>query len=393
MRYPVMKLWTWDGTRESYKISGGKTTPFKAQITAYTDVIGFGMYIEFRSNKNLDDYIGCLVHNTPTHKGTTPADLEGFFWCLQLNKLSDIGDNSYLYSLTDLTWGSSDSWSLRESPKSAMGAKSPFISSLTNANPSVTGLFIDGQGAGDNAQNLQNIDDSKTNIFYTGDDLDGVSREKVVDYLQSMNERHSPTLNSAPGFQKHSSSVKSWYLKPLQSWKKQQSYDYMLDEYEVEEIVDNNAPIPITGIRQWAYWRYPDGREDKTKASLYTQYIDEANNFRANYIKQALPQEVFGYPLFFAAANSDGTGTVEGRLPPAKIGSTKFIQLEPEATTYYNFQSALSKMSSFSVQKSFKIYRALDINQHVFYKNSAFVVSEVDYINEISVIGTTTGVI
>jgi hypothetical protein len=35
----------------------------------------------------------------------------------------------------------------------------------------------------------------------------------------------------------------------------------------------------------------------------------------------------------------------------------------------------------------------LDINQHVFYKNSAFVVSEVDYINEISVIGTTTGVI
>ena len=40
MRYPIMKLWTWDGTKSSFKIAGGKTMPFKAQITAYTDVIG-----------------------------------------------------------------------------------------------------------------------------------------------------------------------------------------------------------------------------------------------------------------------------------------------------------------------------------------------------------------
>lgn len=393
MRYPVMNLWTWDGSRESYKVAGGLTMPFKAQITTYTDVIGFGMYIEFKSNKNLDKYVGALVHNTPTHKGTTPADLNGFFWCLQLNKLSDANDRSYNYSLTDLTWGSSEDWSLREAAKSATGSKSPFISSLTNANPSVTGLFIDGQGTADNRQNLQNIDDSKTNIFYTGDNIEGVSREKVVDYLQSMNERHAPTLNTAPTWQRHSSSPKSWYLKPLQNWKKLQSYDYMLDEFEVEEIVDNNAPMPTTGIRQWAYWKYSDGREDKTKVSIYTQYIDERNNLNSNYIKQALPQEVFGYPLFFKAANSDGSGTVEGRLLPPKVGATKFIQLEPDATEFYNFNEALSKMSAFSAQKSYKIYRALDINQHVFYKGSAFVVSEVDYINEISVIGSTTGVI
>ncbi len=92
MRYDVMNLWTWDGIQQNFMVAGKTVTPFKAQITTYTDVLGYGMYIEIRSNKNLDDYVGSLVHNVPTHQGTTPADLSGFFWCLQLTKLSEEGE-------------------------------------------------------------------------------------------------------------------------------------------------------------------------------------------------------------------------------------------------------------------------------------------------------------
>lgn len=391
MRYPIMNLWTWNGTKSSFKIAGGKTMPFKAQITAYTDVIGYGMYIEIRANKNLDEYLGGLVHNVPTHVGTTPADLEGFFWCLQLNKLSDEGDKSYKYSLTDLTFGNSDDFSLRESPISKTSKTSPFIRALQNANPQAANNFLDGENPTANTQYLNFVNDSTGNIFFRGENLDGIGREEMINYFKSTFERHSPKLLQEPQF-RNSFTTASWYLKPIPEFKKVQSYDYMFDEYEIEEIVDNNTPLPVTAVRQWAYWFYSDGREDKSRISINTQYIDvngKQNNF---YIREAAPQEAYGFPVFFAAPNSDGTGTVTGYGAPARLGAMQILQVEGNQG-FIDYSSALSKYDAFAKQKSYKIYRALDINQTVFYKGKSFNVSEVDYINEVSVIGGTTGVI
>ena len=114
MRYDVMTLWTWDGIQQNMRVAGPTVTPFKAQITTYTDILGYGMYIEFKSNTNLDKYVGKLIHNTPDHVGTTPADLTGFFWCLQLGKIAKENDKSYTYCLFDLTFGNSKDWSLHE---------------------------------------------------------------------------------------------------------------------------------------------------------------------------------------------------------------------------------------------------------------------------------------
>ena len=180
MRYPIMNLWTWDGTKSTFKIAGGKTMPFKAQVIAYTDIIGYGMYIEIKSNKNLDDYVGALVHNVPTHIATTPADLTGFFWCLQLGKLSDRGDRSYHYSLTDLTFGADNDFKLREAPKSKSSNTSPFIRALQNANPQVANNFLDGDNPTADTQYLNYVDDSKGNIFYKGENLDGIGRDEMV---------------------------------------------------------------------------------------------------------------------------------------------------------------------------------------------------------------------
>lgn len=391
MRYPIMNLWTWDGTKSTFKIAGGKTMPFKAQVTTYTDVIGYGMYIEIKANKNLDDYVGALVHNVPTHVGTTPADLTGFFWCLQLGKLANQGDKSYHYSLTDLTFGSDDNFSLREAPKSKSNSASPFIRALQNANPQVANNFLDGDNPVANTQYLNFVDDSKGNIFYKGENLDGIGRDEMVTYLKSTFERHSPQLLQEPQF-RDSFNTKSWYLKPIPDFKKVQSYDYMLDEYEIEEIVDNFTPLPVTAVRQWAYWFYSDGREDKSRISMNTQYIDEDGNYQNIYIKETLPQEAYGFPVFFAPANSDGTGTITGRNKPARLGSMRIMQIEGNQG-FLNYSNALSRFDAFARQKSYKVYRAIDVNQIAFYKDKGFIVSEVDYINEISVIGGTTGVI
>lgn len=389
MRYDIMNLWTWDGIQQNFMTAGKTVTPFKAQIVTYRDVLGYGMYIEIKANKNLDDYVGNLVHNVPTHQGTTPADLNGFFWCLQLFKLSEEGDRSYKYGLVDLTLGNSKDWSLHEE---ALGTtnQSAAIRALQNANPDVTNLFLDGDNPATNVQYFESIDDSKSNIFYSGLGNEGsVSRDDFITWLKSSNERHYPDLIQRPKFSSGAINNLRWYLKPIPKFRSRQSYDYMLDEYEIEEIVDQNAVLPYTAVRQWAYQRlvYPDTNtkvENKNLVSMYTQYVDKDGKIESLYQTKVAPQEVFGYPVWF---------TKDNRGMPPKGGSIKFMQLDVDQNTYPDMTSVLRRGDTYGVQKSFKVYRALDINQNVFYKEAAFKVSEVDYINEISVIGGTTGII
>nr|DAK55875.1 MAG TPA: hypothetical protein [Caudoviricetes sp.] len=384
-----MTLWTWDGIQQNFKVAGETVTPFKAQITAYTDILGYGMYIEFKSNTNLDKYVGNLVHNTPDHVGTTPADLNGFFWCLQLAKIAKENDKSYTYCLFDLTFGNSKDWSLHEE---ALGNRSasPAIRALMNANPDVTNLFLDGENPVDGTQYFESLNDSKTNVFYSGIGNDGdVKRDDFITWLKSSNERHSPKLLQNPTFSSAGINNLRWYLKPIPVFRNQQSYDYMLDEYEVEEIVDQNAVLPYTAVRQWAYQRlvYPGTNqkaENKNIVSMYTQYITKDGKIESLLQDGVAPQEVYGYPVFF---------TKDKRGMPPKGGAIKFIQLDVDQDVYVDMTTTLRRGDMYSVQRSFKIYRALDINQNVFYKGAAFKVSEVDYINEISVIGGTTGVI
>lgn len=389
MRYDVMNLWTWDGIQQNFMVAGKTVTPFKAQITTYTDILGYGMYIEIRANKNLDEYVGNLVHNVPTHQGTTPADLNGFFWCLQLTKLSEEGDRSYKYGLVDLTLGNSKDWSLHEEAKGNR-TESPAMRAIMNANPDVTNMFLDGEAPVSNTQYFESVDDSKTNVFYSGLGNDGAaSRDDFITWLKSSNERHFPKLIQKPAFSSAGVNNLRWYLKPLLQFRSQQSYDYMLDEYEIEEIVDQNAVLPYTAVRQWSYQRlvYPGTNtkvENKNLVSIYTQYVTKDGDIESLYTTEVAPQEVYGYPVFF-------TGDKRG-MPP-KGGSIKFMQLDIDQTTYPDMTSVLRRGDTFAVQKSFKVYRALDINQNVFYKGAAFKVSEVDYINEISVIGGTTGII
>ena len=389
MRYDVMTLWTWDGIQQNMRVAGPTVTPFKAQITAYTDILGYGMYIEFKSNTNLDKYVGKLIHNTPDHVGTTPADLTGFFWCLQLGKIAKENDKSYTYCLFDLTFGNSKDWSLHEE---AIGTtkQSAAIRALQNANPDVTNLFIDGQNPATDTQYFESINDSQTNVFYSGIGNDGdVKRDDFITWLKSSNERHSPRLMQQATFSSGAINNLRWYLKPIPVFRNLQSYDYMLDEFEVEEIVDQNAVLPYTAIRQWSYQKlvYPGTTqkvENKNLVSMYTQYITKDDKIESLYQTEVAPQEVFGYPVFF---------TKDSRGMPPKGGAIKFMQLDVDQTTYPDMQATLRRGDNYGVQKSFKIYRALDINQNVFYKGAAFKVSEVDYINEISVIGGTTGII
>lgn len=389
MRYDIMNLWTWDGIQQNFMTAGKTVTPFKAQVVTYTDVLGYGMYIEIKSNKNLDDYVGNLVHNVPTHQGTTPADLNGFFWCLQLIKLSEEGDRSYKYGLVDLTLGNSKDWSLHEE---ALGTtnQSAAIRALQNANPDVTNLFLDGDNPATNVQYFESINDSKSNIFYSGIGNEGsVSRDDFITWLKSSNERHYPDLIQRPKFSSGAINNLRWYLKPIPKFRSQQSYDYMLDEYEIEEIVDQNAVLPYTAVRQWAYQRltYPGTNtkvENKNIVSMYTQYVDKDGKIESLFQDNVAPQEVYGYPVWF---------TKDNRGMPPKGGSIKFMQLDIDQNTYPDMTSVLRRGDNYAVQKSFKVYRALDINQNVFYKGAAFKVSEVDYINEISVIGGTTGII
>lgn len=390
-----MELYTWDGVQSHLRKGGPTVTNFNAKITAYTDIIGYGMYIEITASKDLDEYVGYLVHNTPDHVGTSPADLTGFFWVLKLNKIAEDGDKRYRYSLTDLTWGQSDKWKLYEPPLT--GNSSRFIHALMNANPDSTNLFIDGETTRANTQYLNRIDDSKTNIFYSGENDDGVERGEVVTWLKSMRERATPKLQQKPSFTTGGGNGYQWYVNPFPDFKKVQSYDYMLDEWEVEEIVDQNTEPPYTAVRQWAYWQYKDPNnpnnitEDKTKVSIYTQYIDDLGNINSYYIRQAPHQDVYGYPIFFGTDPNTNAPAGIGR--PPKAGSTRFMQLQAGQSAFYDFSGSLATLSAFSKSKSYKIYRALDINQYVFYKNQPYIVSEVDYINEVSVIGGTTGVI
>lgn len=391
-----MNLWTWNGLKETFKTASRGSTPFKAQIVTYTDVVGYGMYIEIKSNKNLDDYIGHMVHNTPTHKGTTPADLEGFFWCLQLFKLSDENDKSYSYALSDLTFGKSEKFKIYERPRPNKAKVSYGIGALMNANADTLSLYTDGETPTQNVNYLNNMKDSETNIFYTGDNNDGVSREDFVEFLKSSFERHSPKLQTRPSFEKNGDGALRWYINPIPDFKKVQSYDYMLDEYEVEEIVDQTAVMPYVAVREWAYWKYIDPSnpnnvtEDKSKVSMSTTYIDESGNYNSLYIRETVPGNIYGFPLFFGDTSS-GTIDAVGGVP--KIGSVKITQLPKENPEFTDYSGAISKWATFSKQKSYKIYRALDINQVVFYKGKSYVVSEVDYINEVSVIGGTTGII
>lgn len=395
MRYPILNLWTWDGAKEHLRRAGGNSVPFKAQVTAYTDILGYGMYMEIKANKNLDDYLGLIVHNTPDHIGTTPADLTGFFWALQLTKLSEEGDKAFRYALIDLTFGNSSNFALHEVATDSSN-RSPAARALMNANPDSFGLFMDGQPPVANTNYFNNITDSKMNVFYTGEDNNGSTREDMIDFFRSSFERHSPKLQTEPNFASDRFNRFSWYQNPIPDFKKIQSYDYMLDEFEVEEIIDQNSVLPYTIIREWSYWRFTnpsnpnDVREDKSKVSMQTSYIDVNGNYQSLYIREAAQQEVYGYVAF--AADEAGVGVVaKGTMP--KMGATKFIQLPAGASTFNNYQNTLNKWATFAKQKSYKVYRALDVNQHVFYNGQAYIVSEVDYINEISVIGGTVGII
>lgn len=394
MRYPILNLWTWDGAKERFKKASRHSVPFKAQVTAYTDIIGYGMYMEIKSNKNLDDHLGYLVHNTPDHEGTTPADLTGFFWCLQLTKLADEGDKSFKYALIDLTFGKSSDFKVYE--PAAQANKSQGIHALMNANPDTFGLFMDGQTSIVGVNYLNNMEDSKTNLFYSGDDNGGVGRDEVINFFKSSFERHSPRLQRNPSFLTNGGNKLSWYVNPIPDFKKVQSYDYMLDEFEVEEIVDQNAVLPYTVVREWSYWTWTNPNnsneitEDKSKVSLQTSYFDEDGNYKSLYIRTSPPQDIYGFPAFFG---DDSSGNVRAVGTPPVMGATKFVQLPKGATKFNDYSDALRKWRQFAPQKSYKIYRALDINQHVFYKNRSYIITEVDYINEISVIGGTTGII
>lgn len=395
MRYPIMNLWTWDGAKEHFKKVNTHCVPFKAQITAYTDVIGYGMYIEIKANKNLDDHIGYIVHNVPDHKGTTPADLTGFFWALQLNKISRENDKSYNYALIDLTFGNSSDFKIYEPPFTS-GNTSRAAHALMNANPDAFGLFMDGQTTSANINYFNNIEDSKHNVFYTGDNDNGVGRDEMIDFFRSSFERHSPKLQEKPSFTTNGGNKLSWYVNPIPDFKKVQSYDYMLDEFEVEEIIDQQAVLPYTIVREWSYWRYTnpnnpnDITEDRSKVSISTSYIDVDGNYKNLYIRQAPHQDIFGYPAFFGD-NDAGLVRAIGTMPV--MGATKFNQLPKENTTFNNYQATLLKWQKFQKQKSYKIYRALDLNQIVFYKGASYIITEVDYINEVSVIGGTVGII
>lgn len=396
MRYPILNLWTWDGAKEHLRKANKHCVPFKAQVTAYTDVIGYGVYMEIKANKNLDEHLGYIVHNTPDHKGTTPSDLTGYFWALQLYKLSNENDNSYKYALVDLTFGKSSDFKIYEPPFKPNTKNSQSAHSLMNANPDTFGLFIDGQNAETGVNYFNNFEDSKNNLFYSGDDDNGVGREEMINFLKSSFERHAPKLQQEPTFITNGGNNLSWYINPIPDFKKVQSYDYMLDEFEVEEIVDQQTVLPYSIIREWAYWRYTnpnnpnDVTEDKSRVSINTTYIDVEGNLNTLYIRSSPHQDLFGYPAFFG---DDANGKVRaiGKMPV--MGATKFNQLPKENTSFTDYRNTLIKWQAFQKQKSYKIYRALDINQIVFYKGKSYIVTEVDYINEISVIGGTTGII
>lgn len=396
MRYPILNLWTWDGAKEHLRKANKHCVPFKAQVTAYTDVIGYGMYMEIKSNKNLDEHLGYIVHNTPDHKGNTPADLTGYFWALQLYKLANENDNSYKYALFDLTFGKSSEFKIYEMPFETNTKHSRSAHALMNANPDTFGLFMDGQTATNGVNYFNNFEDSKNNLFYSGDDDNGVGRDEMINFLKSSFERHSPKLQQGPTFRTNGGNELSWYINPIPDFKKVQSYDYMLDEFEVEEIVDQQAVLPYTIIREWSYWKYAnpnnpnDVTEDKNKVSSNTSYIDVDGNINTLYIRSHSHQDVFGNPAFFGD-DASGKTVALGKMPV--MGATKFNQLPKGVNSFSDYTSTLIKWQSFQKQKSYKIYRALDINQIVFYKGKSYIVTEVDYINEISVIGGTTGII
>ncbi|ALA06996.1 hypothetical protein AXI71_gp42 [Lactococcus phage GE1] len=399
MKYPKLTLWTWDGTRQRYMIPSSRSKRFKANIVKYTDTIGYGMQMEITTRTNLDEFVGGLVHNVPDHENMSPRDLTGFWWCLQLFKIKDSDEKINRYMLVDLTFGKSNNFKYIESRRAKTATQSPFARALTNANPDKLGLFVDGQAITPNVNYLRFYRDSKTNLLYQGsDNTDGLKREDLINFFIRSGERHSPRMQREPSFGTSQDNVFDWYLEPVPEFRTGQNFDTMLDEYELEEIVDQQEALPYTAVRQWnyrAYWvQKANGQpgdyilmEDKTKVDVFTQYIAEDNTIERSSYRGVDPQEIFGLPMFIDGFPDRST------LKPPRIGGVKFVQQDSDIEQYEDFTSMLQSQLALSRDKNYKVNRVLDVNQRVSVNYRSYIVTEVDYINEISVIGKVTGII
>lgn len=403
MKYKPLTLWTWDGIKQNYMSITRTVKPFKADVLKYTDSIGYGMYMEISTNMDLDFNDGGLVHNVPDHKNNELKDLTGFFWCMQMFKIANKDDKRHHYALVDLTFGRGDSFKFKESPRKKKTTRSPFMFALQNANSDTMSLFIDGLKPGENVQYLPRIDDSKTNVLWkSGDGSEFINRDEFISELQRLSLRHFTDTNASKRWGSNLFNPLSWYLTPLPLFRMEQQFDVMLDDFELEELADVIETPQCTAIRQFSYgsWVFTDSTgktnilKNDQRLSFYTQYIDIYGKIQDAYVPEVFPQEMYGMPIFFTSPsqNDDATGT----LPPPKTGSVKFIEVDYEDVAelgFYDFSSQLSSSAAIDGSKSYKVNRILDVNQSVAVNYKRYNVSEVDYINEVSVIGRLTGVI
>ena len=364
---------------------------FKAKIhlRKFTYTIDYGLYIEFTSNINLDDFDGWLMSHDSTATPKGLHDIENYNWVLQLGKVVN-GQKNYYYG-ADLTFGTSDEFSILEMPpKRISNGSSPFTWSLTNANNDIMSVNADAKVPTTTDYDMRTFPNGTANMF---EPFEGHSRSEMVDQLLSLQEMHYFDYKS--DYKKNNS--RAWLIYNPVKWAKTINQKVIPADI-IEDLSEQTTYRPVTSYREWVYWVFKDSSgkltgDDNTKVDISTYFISDNGTVRRQTSTGASPMEVRGFPAFMGDTTPYYT-VKPGRMITKQLINDISANQQTVFTDYTNVLRAQvdNEPATLSVNRALSpefIYKLSMGNG----KYAQLICSEVDFINEKSTLGYGRGFI